>query len=183
VLVFGAFGYHLGRIVDTLQQQSETDPVTGLYNVRRLRQQLHTELLRAHRYQQPLALLLVDLDGLKRINDLHGHQAGDRALLHVAACIRRVLRATDIAARVGGDEFAVLAPQTDHRQAVVLARRLRQTVAAQEVGSIRTTVSVGVASAPIHGAASATESRELLAAADAALYAEKERGRSVPNDT
>lgn len=102
---------------------SETDVLTGLANARGLFDRLEAELARSRRYHEPLALLLVDLDGLKRINDRHGHHAGDEAIRSLAAVIRFQLRESDVGARWGGDEFAVLAPNTSEHDAVALAAR------------------------------------------------------------
>jgi diguanylate cyclase (GGDEF)-like protein len=99
--------------------------LTGLLNARAFDQRLHQEVARAARYGGPLALLILDLDGLKRINDQQGHLAGDRALQSVASAIRDELRDVDIAARLGGDEFGVLAPRTDGTAALVLGNRVR----------------------------------------------------------
>ena len=110
-LAFSLFGYILGRQADRLAELSETDPLTGLSNARGLFDRLDAELGRSRRYREPLALLSVDLDGLKSINDRYGHRAGDDAICSVADVIRSELRESDVGARWGGDEFAVLAPE------------------------------------------------------------------------
>lgn len=107
-LAVGLYGHLLGRHADRLAELSETDPLTGLSNARRLFDRLDAELARVRRYREPLALLLVDLDGLKSINDRHGHHAGDEAIRGLGDVIRSQLRETDTGARWGGDEFAVL---------------------------------------------------------------------------
>ena len=121
-------GWIVGRKEDLLGRLSTTDPLTGLANRRRLRGAFADELNRAARYDTPLALLLVDLDRLKDINDRHGHGDGDRALQLVAEALRRTCRATDLAARYGGDEFVVLAVNTPATEARVLALRIRDSV-------------------------------------------------------
>ena len=121
-------GWLVGRKEDLLGRLSTTDPLTGLANRRRLRSAFADELNRAARYETPLSLLLVDLDRLKDINDRHGHADGDRALQLVAEALRRSCRATDLAARYGGDEFIVLAVNTPANEARVLALRIRDSV-------------------------------------------------------
>ena len=123
-----SLGWLVGRKEDLLGRLSTTDPLTGLANRRRLRSAFADELNRAARYDTPLALLLVDLDRLKDINDRHGHGDGDRALQLVAEALRRTCRATDLAARYGGDEFIVLAVNTPATEARVLALRIRDSV-------------------------------------------------------
>jgi GGDEF domain-containing protein len=105
-LVFTALGTALGWQADVLAERSETDLLTGLYNARGLSRRLNDELARFKRYGAPLALLLLDVDGLKEINERFGHSAGDRALVHVADAVRAELRSSDIGARWGGDEFS-----------------------------------------------------------------------------
>jgi len=111
-VIFGMCGYLLGRKVDALAQLSETDSLTGLLNARGFSARLCDELKRSRRYREPLTLLFFDLDGLKDINDLHGHRAGSMALRKAARVIRSELRETDVAARWGGDEFTLIAQKT-----------------------------------------------------------------------
>ena len=124
-VMFMLFGYLLGRQADRLARLSETDPLTGLANGRGLLARVDAELARCRRYHHPVALLLVDLDGLKQINDQYGHDAGDAALVRLADLIRSQLRETDFAARWGGDEFAFLARNTSQASALALAERIR----------------------------------------------------------
>ena len=128
LVMMTSLGWMVGRKEDLLGRLSTTDPLTGLANRRRLRSAFADELNRAARYETPLALLLVDLDRLKDINDRHGHGDGDRALQLVAEALRRTCRATDLAARYGGDEFIVLAVNTPATEARVLALRIRDSV-------------------------------------------------------
>jgi diguanylate cyclase (GGDEF)-like protein len=123
-VVFIVLGYVLGRQADELRRLSMTDALTGLANRHAFQVRLQDEWQRARRYQAPLALLLIDVDGLKRVNDEEGHEAGDRVLRDVAGAIRHTLRGTDIGARWGGDEFAIIAPNTGPPAAQRLAHRL-----------------------------------------------------------
>ncbi len=132
-----SLGWLVGRKEDLLGRLSTTDPLTGLANRRRLRSAFADELNRAARYNTPLALLLVDLDRLKDINDRHGHADGDRALQLVAEALRRTCRATDLAARYGGDEFIVLAVNTPAPEARVLALRIRDSVRRRRAADLR----------------------------------------------
>jgi diguanylate cyclase (GGDEF)-like protein len=172
LVIFCAFGYAIGRQADALAELSVSDPLTGLLNHRGFTESLEEEVARTRRYRAPLSLLMADVDGLKAINDREGHAAGDRALRLVAGALAGDARGTDSVARIGGDEFALIAPHTDAADAFALAERIRSLVAGQgQPDAI--TISVGVATAdPGQTAAGA-----LFRAADAALYAAKRRGR------
>jgi diguanylate cyclase (GGDEF)-like protein len=172
-LVFASFGSVLGRQADALVALTRTDPLTGLGNPLAFEDRLEQETLRAARYGEPLSLLLVDVDGLKSINDRHGHGAGNRALQVVARALRTGARTTDLPARVGGDEFALLTPSTSRTSAAALGERVRGLVAGE--GSPGLTVSVGVAT--LEGAR-ASDRHLLWEAADGALYEAKRRGRN-----
>lgn len=172
VLVFSAFGYVIGRQADTLVELSRTDPLTGLRNPRAFEERLAEEVARAARYREPLSLLVLDVDGLKAINDRSGHRAGDLALRAVADALRTGARQIDLTARVGGDEFALVAPRTDAAAASALGERIRSLVMAH--GDQGLTVSVGVATMS-GGQPPAAFLREM---ADTALYAAKRRGRN-----
>ena len=155
------------------------DDLTGLFNPRFLAQTLRREVKRSVRTGRPLSLLFVDLDGFKGINDRHGHLYGSRALVEAAARIQAAARETDLVARYGGDEFALVLPETDQDGSIHVAQRVRERIAEQgflaEDGiDYRLTASVGVATLP--DVASTPE--ELLAAADAAMYAVKARGKN-----
>jgi diguanylate cyclase (GGDEF)-like protein len=171
MVVFALFGYVLGRQADALVRLSRTDSLTGLGNPRAFEEHLAQETARAARYDEPLSLLAMDLDGLKRINDAHGHRGGDLALQAVARALQRGARGSDLAARVGGDEFALLAPSTTSAAATALAERVRALVAAE--GPDGLSISVGVATARGRDSAPA----RLREAADGALYEAKRRGR------
>jgi diguanylate cyclase (GGDEF)-like protein len=175
-LVFAVLGYALGNKEDLLLQSSITDPLTGLFNRRHMEHRLREEISRAARHGQPLALLLVDLDGLKEINDRRGHEAGDLALCVVAESLRKGCRISDVAARFGGDEFAVLAPLTTASEALKLAERIRSVLKEHSPGTAVPSLSVSIGVTD-NGLGSVTEPGALYASADKALYAAKEGGR------
>lgn len=176
-VAFAVFGYVLGRQADRLAALSETDALTGLSNARGLFDRLDRELARSRRYREPLALLLVDLDGLKSINDRYGHGAGDEALRRLATVIRSQLRATDIGARWGGDEFAVVAPRTSKIAALALAERIRSLIP-QQGGEWPLSVSVGVASTDPVTDGLFLAPASLMRVADVAMYEAKRGGRN-----
>ena len=160
-----------------LESQAHTDALTGLGNLRHLQRELATMLDMQKRYGHPFGVLLMDVDGLKRINDAHGHQAGDRVLMQVAMAVRRSIRSVDVAARLGGDEFCVLAPEQEADAAMKLAERLSAAVQ-DEVASPdepRAGLSIGVVSCPSHGDAADA----LIDAADRAMYRAKAAGEDV----
>jgi diguanylate cyclase (GGDEF)-like protein len=158
---------------------SVTDDLTRLYNSRYLNLVLRRESKRASRSGRPLSLLFLDLDGFKQVNDTHGHLAGSKALVEAGAIVRGGARETDVAARFGGDEFAVVLPDTGREGAVAVAERIRDRIAAckflaSDGLSIHLTASIGVATLP-DVAASA---EELLRAADMAMYRVKDAGKN-----
>jgi two-component system cell cycle response regulator len=155
-----------------------TDPLTGLFNRRRFDDVLKREFAITKRYSTPLSCLMVDVDHFKRINDLYGHDAGDRVLCGVANRVAARLREVDTPARFGGEEFAVLLPQTPKQGALVVAERIAAVVRREHFefadGSASVTVSVGVAdSRDVTGSGPDA----LVKAADTALYQAKSRGR------
>jgi diguanylate cyclase (GGDEF)-like protein len=161
-----------------LRQLAITDPLTGLANYRRLIEVMRTEIARSRRTSRPFAVVFLDMDGLKRINDRHGHLAGSRALTRLADLLRTSTRSLDTPARYGGDEFAVLCPETDPEGASTLAEKIRTGVAglAVEVPGelIRPSVSVGVVAFPGDG----ETSEQLFISADDAMYASKRAGKN-----
>jgi diguanylate cyclase (GGDEF)-like protein len=161
------------EILEVLEHRSVTDPLTGLYNRYHFEATLKREVARCLRYQSGLSLLLMDVDQLKAVNDRWGHQAGDQMLVRVAGAIRDSLRGSDIASRYGGDEFAVILPDTDTRAARLVAERMCDKVGASDA-SIKVTVSGGVADLSL--AATGPAEARLIAAADRALYLAKGRG-------
>ena len=163
------------REVDRLRAEADRDYLTGLVNRRRFRLSLGQEVERWRRYRTPCSLVLADLDFLKKINDTFGHSAGDRAIRHVAESLKGMSRDNDTAARLGGEEFALLLANTDAKNALIAADRLRSVVAEKDIEGIGTvTISLGVASCPTH----ALSERAIYAASDAALYRAKEGGRN-----
>lgn len=161
------------------EELSVTDDLTQLYNSRYLSQVLRRETKRASRNGRPLSLLFIDLDGFKSINDSHGHLYGSRALVEAATVIRASARETDIVARFGGDEFALVLPDTGSDGAMFVGERIREKIAAWSFLrgdglDITLTVSVGVATLP-DVAASA---EQLIQAADKAMYFVKDRGKN-----
>ena len=123
-IVLAVFGFILGAQADRLAALSQTDALTGLANRRALSSHLEAELRRSVRYGMPASLLLIDVDGLKQVNDSEGHSAGDRVIRNVAEAIVDCLRDTDFGARWGGDEFAIVAPNTTTEAALRSAERL-----------------------------------------------------------
>ena len=164
----------LRQKVNQLRGEANLDTLTGLANRRRFRVALSRELERWRRYGAPCALILIDIDHMKKINDTHGHPAGDLVIRELAETLARVCRNNDIAARLGGEEFALLCANLDATKAELAARRLREVLTQLHFEGIgRVTVSIGVAACPEH----ATSERGLYAASDAALYVAKNEGR------
>ena len=161
-----------------LTEVAISDPLTGLHNRRSFEVRLAEEVERTRRSQVPFTLLLVDLDHFKQVNDRFGHQVGDQALQAVAAVLTKQLRAIDLPARIGGEEFAVLLPNTPEHGALEAAERLRAAIAAQPIPHQHTpltiTASVGVAWCPAH----ADTGDGLMRVADQALYQAKRAGRN-----
>ncbi|HKP90341.1 MAG TPA: diguanylate cyclase [Thermoleophilaceae bacterium] len=165
---------HVDRLIDRLSSAARTDSLTGLVNRRGFEELFDTELERARRGERPLSVIVADLDGFKAINDRYGHAAGDRALEKLSQILQAVKRRVDTAARVGGEEFAVIAPDSDHHAAYILAERIRREVRETfAVEQFPMTISLGVATFPRHGATA----EALIGGADEALYAAKKLGR------
>jgi diguanylate cyclase (GGDEF)-like protein len=166
----------LGQLIAGLSDAAHRDPLTDLLNRRGFQEVFDVELERARRADQPLSLIVGDLDRFKRVNDAHGHAAGDAALKRVADAIRGAKRGFDRAARVGGEEFAVLAPNSDENGAYMLAERIRAAVheAVADQYDTPLTISFGISTHPLHG----QSADGLLRTADQALYAAKRLGRN-----
>ena len=176
MVVFAAFGLALGRQADEMARRLDTDPLTGVLTRRSFVERLDREHARALRYPRPIAVLMLDVDRLKDINDRGGHAAGDAALRRMAAAIASGLRAADTAGRIGGDEFAVMAPEADAAAALTLAERIRSTAERTDApAETLATVSIGVAAA---AAGEEWTPAGLLDRADRALYGAKTRGRN-----
>lgn len=161
--------------LNTCEEAALTDHLTGLANLRRFERQLDREVTRTRRYGRPFCLVLIDIDFFKNVNDTHGHDAGDEAIRYLADTLQAATRGIDTAARVGGEEFAVILPETDYAHGLEAAERLRTAISEMQipvVGSI--TASFGLAEFPL----SARDGRDLYAVADAALYAAKRGGRN-----
>ena len=159
-----------------LEWLAHTDGLTGLFNLRYLQQQMDYLLGLQQRYGHPFSLLLLDVDGLKRVNDSFGHAAGDQLLLGVAEAIRAATRSVDVPARIGGDEFCVLAPHQTAARAAVLGDRLASSIELLETDDgARVGVSIGVVSCPEHS----HDPERLLELADGAMYRAKASGERV----
>ena len=164
----------LGRVT-RLHRDSLVDAVTQLRNHRYFQVRLREELARSKRHGRPTALLLLDLDDFKRVNDRFGHAVGDQVLRDVAELLAENARATDIVCRYGGEEFAVILPETAQSEATQVAERLREAVQRrQDDREVRVTLSAGVAVCPDHG----LDADSLISAADAAMYRAKRDGKN-----
>ncbi len=161
--------------IESLHAEADLDPLTGLANRRRFRTALNRELERWRRYSVPCALLLLDIDHMKEINDCFGHPAGDTVIRHIARTLAEVSRDNDTAARIGGEEFTLLLANIDEQKAAGAAERLRAALAEHSVEGVgQISVSIGVAACPAH----ANSERTLYAASDRALYIAKNEGRN-----
>lgn len=160
--------------LDVCEEAAFTDHLTGLANRRRFERQLDREVSRTLRYSHPFSLLMLDIDHFKFVNDNFGHHAGDEAIRGIARVLQEETRGIDLAARIGGEEFAVLLVETGQSEALEVAERLRVAIREMALPSSgRITASVGVAECPLSGQTSA----EMLNAADVALYEAKRSGR------
>jgi diguanylate cyclase (GGDEF)-like protein len=162
-----------------LQELAHTDDSTGLFNKRRLFEQLGMEVARVRRYGEVLSCLMIDIDDFKQINDLHGHQSGDEVLCQVGSLLKRSLRVTDFVARYGGEEFTVLLPRTNAAGAARVAENLltafQSHAFAIPAGQVHLTVSIGVSCCSTF---SLLEPREIISCADEALYEAKRNGKN-----
>ncbi|MEW6105494.1 MAG: GGDEF domain-containing protein [Bacillota bacterium] len=184
IAMFFLFSFFFGTQVEEekkLRQEilalSRTDPLTGIYNHRYLLDVLRNELKKAARYDEPLAVSMIDLDLFKSVNDTFGHLAGDKILTQLVDTLKRTFRATDCLARYGGDEIAVVMPKAGQHEALAALERARDAVARANFSgpngqSLRITISAGVAVFPDHGEDALT----LLDRADRAMYAAKNSG-------
>ncbi len=168
------------RLYETARNLADRDPLTGFFNHRYLHERLSEEIVRAVRNRQPLSVIMLDLDDFKLVNDTFGHVYGDQVLVHVASLVRSTLRASDVAARYGGDEFALILPETAREEAGRVADRILDAFraspfAAEGRGSFPIGASIGIATHPFDGR-SATD---LIAIADIGLYDAKDAGGGV----
>jgi diguanylate cyclase (GGDEF)-like protein len=164
-----------------LEALSRTDPLTQLLNRRALHLQLAMEVERVRRYNAPLSVLMIDVDGFKGVNDTYGHHAGDAVLVELSLLLGRAARSVDTVARYGGDEFVIAVPETGETGAMAFAERIRDKIASHqfEIGQtspLRLTVSIGVADFPVPKVETA---EDLLECADRALYRAKAAGRNL----
>ena len=165
------------RLYEDARNLADRDPLTGFYNHRFLHERLGEEVVRAQRGRRPLSVLMLDLDDFKLVNDTFGHLFGDRVLTWTAELIRSTLRASDIPARYGGDEFAIILPETDADEARTAAERILEAFrdhafVGEQRGPVPIGASIGVATFPTDG----RTATELIAAADRALYRVKRDG-------
>src|SRR5215470_16126719 len=164
-----------------LEVNAVTDPLTGLYNRRLFGESFEKELNRARRYGQPLGLVILDLHRFKEVNDKHGHPRGDDVLRAAAGTLKKALRTSDFAFRIGGDEFALLLPQTDSAQALALSRRV-ETAFVEMIAPLQLTVGVGMD----HGVAvfpqDAEQADQLIRVADERLYRQKHANHRKPDN-
>ena len=165
----------LRQTMDRLRSEADLDHLTGLANRRRFRVALNREVERWRRYGVPCALLQLDIDYMKEVNDRFGHPVGDVVIRQVATTLSAVSRDNDTAARLGGEEFALLLASICEEKATTAAERLRALLAEQNIPGVgNITVSIGVAACPAH----ATSERGLYTASDSALYVAKNEGRN-----
>jgi diguanylate cyclase (GGDEF)-like protein len=159
----------------SLEHQAQTDSLTGLYNHRFFHERLRAELTRATRAHDSVGLLMFDIDDFKRVNDICGHAVGDQILVAIAGALTSLVRGSDVACRIGGEEFAVIMPSCGAGDALGLARRLMERIQQQAIDAAgEVTLSIGVAEGPTH----ATNPRELVACAEAAMMTGKARGKN-----
>ena len=166
------------RNAELLEKLATIDSMTGLYNRRHFLTLAEAEWSRFQRYQRPLSMLMIDIDHFKSVNDRYGHAVGDQAIISVATACQQGKRASDAVGRLGGEEFAVLLPETDQAQAAIVAERIRESIAGHVLSvhdvQFKLTISVGIAAAT----ASMSGIDALLRAADQALYQAKSDGRN-----
>lgn len=162
--------------VDKVKKLAYLDGLTGIYNRRHFELQINSELERASRYETHFSVIMIDIDHFKKLNDEFGHLLGDEVLRQVSSLFQQQLRKVDVVCRYGGEEFAIIIPQTTGSNAVNTAEKLRRKIESYLFPGVpkRVTISAGVAEYPIHG----KTRDELVAAADAALYAAKQEGRN-----
>ncbi|HAI21492.1 MAG TPA: hypothetical protein DCM14_06335 [Clostridiales bacterium UBA8153] len=175
--VLAVTGACLGTYIHRLLEAGDIDHTTGLLNRRAFVRHLDAEVARAQRHHRSFALVLMDIDNFKRYNDRYGHLTGDMVLRTFSHIARGVVRTSDLVARWGGEEFALILPETGHAGAIAVAQRVRQRLAAETLpnGSPGVTLSGGVACFP----EDADDSEGLVSAADSALYRAKASGNEI----
>jgi diguanylate cyclase (GGDEF)-like protein len=160
------------RLFSEVQRLAVTDPLTGLYNRHKFDEAIEVEVERARRYSRPLSLIMIDLDGLKGINDRYGHPAGDKALKLVAEVIQNQIRTIDLPARIGGDEFLVILPEADLEAATLVAQRMCDQLAGVYVQNEALSISAGVS----QWSAENKSVDKFLEVVDQAMYQAKRAG-------
>ncbi|HDQ15257.1 MAG TPA: diguanylate cyclase [Sediminispirochaeta sp.] len=167
---------------DKLEYDAHFDAMSGGLNKATFHQELERRIEESRRYERPFSLLVLDIDHFKKVNDQLGHQKGDEVIINLSKMIRGTIRASDIFGRIGGEEFAILAPETDLKQAYQLAEKIRQSVAAASlIGEQKITVSIGLAASAVgqdREATSQKSNESILSRADRALYRAKNAGRN-----
>ncbi len=167
--------------ISTLEKENITDPLMDVYNRRHFDRRLTEEMNRAHRYGSSLVLFMIDVDHFKKVNDLYGHDVGDEVLKKIGKLVQENVRRSDIVARYGGEEIAVIAPETNLKVAHVLGERIRQTVenevllpADDKHADVKATISIGIAGL----GKDSLKNEDFIQCADQALYQAKEEGRN-----
>jgi diguanylate cyclase (GGDEF)-like protein/PAS domain S-box-containing protein len=168
-----------------LQRLADTDPLTGILNRRTFVIRAEQEIVRAQRYERPLAFAMIDIDNFKAVNDTYGHAVGDDALVHVVNIVAAVLRRSDVFGRWGGEEFALLLPETDENSALITVQRLRKKIAETPLERsdnlavpLTVTVSIGVTGRRLDGETGGNTLESMTGRADQALYLAKRSGRN-----
>jgi diguanylate cyclase (GGDEF)-like protein len=174
-----AMAFENARLQEETQRQAKRDSLTGLYNRRHFEEQVREEIERSQRYHRPFSIVLLDLNDLKQINDRYGHLAGDRVLTVLSEVLMQNIRANDVVARYGGDEFVMLLPETQKAGAQLMTQRIREQLSGRVIilkngPSLHLSASMGVATYPIDG----LETESLIRVADQVLYDEKAIHRS-----
>jgi diguanylate cyclase (GGDEF)-like protein len=167
-----------GRLKLELEKLSLTDPLTGLNNRRGFDLAARQQIMVAIRHHRPLSLLMLDIDFFKRVNDTYGHAAGDRVLERLSAIIFKNIRSLDIPARLGGEEFCILLPETNGDEALLLAERLRLVVAEEKFNSGDLTFSITISIGLVECSCGDDALERLLERGDLALYKAKQSGRN-----
>jgi diguanylate cyclase (GGDEF)-like protein len=157
-----------------LEERAQSDSLTGLYNQRTFHQRLRAAVAEAEPAAQPVAVLMLDLDDFKRVNDVHGHAAGDEVLQRFSDVLTQAVRGSDVVCRVGGEEFAVVLPGADSQAARIIAARLAEAIASERFTAGTLTASMGIAHFPLH----ASTARELAVCGEAAMMTAKAQGKN-----